>query len=89
MDALPPLARAHRYGDVRGTDTTALRQVAEVLVLRICAGLPQAVAGLDDDSAATLRRLIDQVSGAVGLLTAPRPRRRRAGSRRRTCASGG
>ena len=32
MEALPPLARAHRYGDVRGTDTSALRQVAEVLV---------------------------------------------------------
>ena len=25
MEALPPLARAQRYGDVRGTDTAALR----------------------------------------------------------------
>ena len=69
MDALPPLARAHRYGDVRGTDTTALRQVAEVLVVRICAGLPRAVAGLDEDGAVIMRRRIDRVSGALGLLT--------------------
>jgi hypothetical protein len=68
MDALPPLARAQRYGDVRRTDTRALRQVAEVLMLRICAGLPQALAGLDDDSAAALRRRVDQVGTAVGLL---------------------
>ncbi|GAA1435456.1 DUF5682 family protein [Microlunatus lacustris] len=68
MEALPPLARAQRYGDVRQTGTRALRQVSEVLVLRICAGLPQAVGGLDDDSAATLRGLVDQVGAAVGLL---------------------
>ncbi len=68
MDALPALARAHRYGDVRRTDTTALRQVSEVLVLRICSGLPQAVAGQDDDGAAALRDRVDQVGSAVGLL---------------------
>jgi hypothetical protein len=68
MDALPALARAQRYGDVRRTDTSALRQVSEVLVVRVCAGLPQAVAGLDDDNATTLRRRIDDVGGAVGLL---------------------
>ena len=68
MEALPALARAQRYGDVRRTDTRALRQVSEVLVLRVCAGLPQAVAGLDDDSAATLRQRVDQVGAAVGLL---------------------
>ena len=28
MEALPALARAHRYGDVRGTDTSALATVA-------------------------------------------------------------
>jgi hypothetical protein len=69
MDALPALARAQRYGDVRRTDTSALRQVSEVLVVRICAGLPQAVAGLDDDNATALRQRIDQVGAAVGLLT--------------------
>ena len=39
MEALPALARAHRYGDVRGTDTSALASVATTLVVRICAGL--------------------------------------------------
>ena len=68
MDALPALARAQRYGDVRRTATTALRAVSEVMVVRICAGLPQAVAGLDDDNAATMRQRVDRVGAAVGLL---------------------
>jgi hypothetical protein len=69
MDALPALARAQRYGDVRQTDTGALRKVSEVLVIRICAGLRQAVASLDADSAAAMRRRIDAVNTAIGLLT--------------------
>jgi hypothetical protein len=68
MDALPALARAQRYGNVRQTDTHALRQVSMVIVKRICAGLPRAVAGLDDDSATTMRRLIDGVHRSVALL---------------------
>jgi hypothetical protein len=68
MDALPPLARAQRYGNVRQTDTRALRQVSVVIVKRICAGLPRAVAGLDEDSATVMRRRIDGVHGAVALL---------------------
>jgi hypothetical protein len=68
MDALPALARAQRYGDVRQTDTTALRNVSEVLVVRICAGLRQAVATLDAANAATMRRRIDEVNAAISLL---------------------
>ena len=68
MDALPALARAQRYGDVRKTDTTALRQASDAVFRRICAGLPRAVAALDEDNAASMRRRIDAVSGAVGLL---------------------
>ena len=69
MDALPALARAQRYGDVRQTDTRALRKVSEVLVVRICAGLRTAVASLDATNAATMRRRIDDVNTAIGLLT--------------------
>ena len=69
MDALPALARAQRYGDVRQTDTRALRKVSEVLVVRICAGLRRAVASLDATNAATMRRRIDAVSTAIGLLS--------------------
>jgi len=72
MDALPALARAQRYGDVRQTDTRALRKVSEVLVVRICTGLRQAVANLDADNAATLRRRIDAVNTAIGLLAESR-----------------
>jgi hypothetical protein len=68
MDALPALARAQRYGDVRQTDTGALGKVSEVLVVRICAGLPKAVASLDATNAATMRRRIDDVNAAIGLL---------------------
>jgi hypothetical protein len=69
MDALPALARAQRYGDVRETDTRALRKVSEVLVVRICAGLQRAVSSLDATNAATMRRRIDAVSTAIGLLS--------------------
>ncbi|HEX7209857.1 MAG TPA: DUF5682 family protein [Propionibacteriaceae bacterium] len=69
MDALPALARAQRYGDVRQTDTRALHKVSEVLVVRICAGLRQAVASLDATNAATMRRRIDAVNTAIGLLS--------------------
>ncbi|SEQ71748.1 DUF5682 family protein [Microlunatus flavus] len=68
MEAVPALARAARYGDVRGTDTTALRQTSEVLVRRTCAGLARATTGLDDDSAVRVRDLVDAVHAAVGLL---------------------
>ena len=69
MDALPALARAQRYGDVRNTDTQALRKVSEVLVVRICAGLRPAVASLDAENAAAMRRRIDAVNAAIVLLS--------------------
>ncbi|MDP9417357.1 MAG: DUF5682 family protein, partial [Actinomycetota bacterium] len=56
-----------RYGDVRGTDTGALRQVADALLVRICAGLPAALTALDDEAAATLRDRVGEVHAAVAL----------------------
>ena len=38
-------------------------------MVRICAGLRQAVASLDEVNAATMRRRIDNVSAAIGLLS--------------------
>jgi hypothetical protein len=70
MAALPALARAARYGDVRGTDTASLRAVAERMLARIRAGLPPAVRGVDDDVAAELCRLIDEVHEASTLIGA-------------------
>nr|WP_266659555.1 DUF5682 family protein [Streptomyces sp. NBC_00237]MCX5204728.1 DUF5682 family protein [Streptomyces sp. NBC_00237] len=69
--ALPALARTLRYGDVRGTDTAALAEVAAGLSMRICVGLPPACTGLDDDGAAEMRRHLDAVHTAIGLLTRP------------------
>ncbi|MFJ4864444.1 DUF5682 family protein [Streptomyces sp. NPDC088748] len=67
--ALPALARSLRYGDVRGTDATALGAVAAGLAERICVALPPAcTAGLDADAAAEMRAHVDGVHGAVGLL---------------------
>jgi hypothetical protein len=68
MSALPALARATRYGNVRGTDTAALRTVADRMLDRICAGLPPAAHGIDDDAAARLAQLVDGVHDATSLL---------------------
>ncbi|WP_171991032.1 DUF5682 family protein [Streptomyces sp. JHA26] len=66
--ALPALVRALRYGDVRGTDTGALATVAAGLAERVFVGLPAACAALDADAAGEMRRHVDAVHGAVGLL---------------------
>nr|WP_093905503.1 DUF5682 family protein [Streptomyces sp. cf386] len=66
--ALPALVRSLRYGDVRGTDTGALAEVAAGLAERVFVGLPPACAALDADAAEEMRRRVDAVHGAVGLL---------------------
>jgi len=68
MKALPALVRAARYGDVRGTDPARLSEVATEMITRICAGLPVAVAGLDETAARSMRSLIDGVHSGTGLL---------------------
>lgn len=65
LGALPGLTRTLRYGDVRGTDTKALAHVADGLLVRICAGLPGAVTGLDTDAAEALRAQIDAAHTAI------------------------
>jgi hypothetical protein len=51
MDAMPPLARVARYGDVRGARAERVLPVVENLYARIVVGLPMACASLDDDAA--------------------------------------
>ena len=68
MAALPALVRAARYGDVRGTDPGRLGEVAVEMITRICAGLPGAVASLDDAAERAMRDRIDAVHSATGLL---------------------
>ncbi|WP_324789077.1 DUF5682 family protein [Streptomyces sp. H51] len=66
--ALPALVRSLRYGDVRGTHTGALAEVAAGLAERVFVGLPSACAALDAEAAEQMRGHVDAVHGAVGLL---------------------
>jgi hypothetical protein len=70
MDALPVLVQALRYGDVRGTDTAALAEVARSLLVRIEAALPAAVTGLGDEAAEALRERVEDVHSATALMPA-------------------
>lgn len=68
MDALPPLARVLRYGNVRKTDAELVEPLVAGLLARICVGLRPACASLDDDAAETMRRRIDAVQAAAASL---------------------
>ncbi|MET7985546.1 DUF5682 family protein [Streptomyces sp. NPDC005281] len=81
--ALPALVRSLRYGDVRGTDTHALADVAAGLAERVFVGLPPACAALDSDAAEEMRGHVDAVHGAVGLLGEATGRAAEAGGVRR------
>ncbi|MET7462418.1 DUF5682 family protein [Nonomuraea sp. NPDC005501] len=71
MAALPAMARAHRYGDVRGTPAEGLAVIVRSMLDRVRVGLPAAVTGLDDEAAAALLGHIDAVHAVVALLEAP------------------
>ena len=70
MDALGPLARARRYGDVRGTDVAALDTVLRGLVVRITSGLGPACTNLDADEAAAMGHRLQATQAALALLAA-------------------
>jgi len=65
IDTLGPLARALRYGDVRGTDAAALRAVFDGLVVRVLAGVVTACRSLDDAAAAAM---VERLAGAQAAL---------------------
>src|SRR4051812_19544207 len=68
MLALPPLARASRYGDVRRTPTGALLAVIAALFERVVVGLRTACAGIDADAAAERLRAMIGVQESLGIL---------------------
>jgi len=68
MQALPPLANVLRYGNVRQTDTSMVRQVVDELVARVCIGLPSACSALNDDAAQQFFEHINAVQSAIGIL---------------------
>ncbi len=68
MDALPPLARVARYGNVRETRADRIFPVIDALFERTVIGLPGACASLDNDAAQSMIRSIDHVQESVSLL---------------------
>ena len=68
MEALPPLARVARYGDVRGTESEHLLPILRGLLARIVVGLPGACRAIDDDAATTRVEGIGAVQRAIDLL---------------------
>ena len=68
MDALGPLARARRYGDVRGTDGGALDTVLAGLVVRVAAGLRPACTGLAAEEAASMTGRLQATQSSLALL---------------------
>lgn len=68
MEALPPLARVLRYGNVRKTDVSVVGQVVDGLVVRISVGLPTACASLNDEAAAAMVERLVAVHQSMMLL---------------------
>ena len=68
MAALPPLARATRYGTVRSTPAERLTPVIDGLFERILVGMPLACAALDDAAAAEMVGAMAHVQQAIDLL---------------------
>lgn len=74
LDAVPPLAKTLRYGDVRQTDATGIAAVLELTIARACIALPVASLALDDDAAtASFGRLV-AVDLAIRTLDVPSQR---------------
>jgi Family of unknown function (DUF5682) len=68
MDALPPLARVARYGNVRETRAERIIPVIDALFERTVISLPGACASLDNDAAQSMMKSIDHVQESVSLL---------------------
>ncbi len=68
MDALPPLARVARYGNVRGTKTEQVEPIIRGLGERIIIGLVAACSSLDDDAASLMIASINNVHESFRLL---------------------
>lgn len=88
LAALPALVRTSRYGDSRKTDTTALLLVIDELLPRLTAGLPAAVANIDETQATDLLPLVAGANYALAQLDNPVQLDIWASGLRRTAASG-
>ena len=65
MDALFPLVRVMRYGNVRQTNQAMVKRVVDGLVARICIGVPRACQNVDDEAASELFDRLNLVHAAL------------------------
>lgn len=68
MDAVLPLARVARYGDVRGTQADRVMPILVGMFERAIVGLPAACSALDDDAAARMLESIGHTQQALDIL---------------------
>lgn len=71
MQTLPQLAKLLRYGNVRQTDETLVREIVNGIIPRITAGLGGAVGSLNDEAAAIMEGHIRSTHAAVELIESP------------------
>ncbi|MEM9824072.1 MAG: DUF5682 family protein [Bacteroidota bacterium] len=68
MDALPALVNTFRYGSTRGIDLSALNEVIQQLVPRVCIALPNTCAGMEEEAARDLFAKIQALNHALALI---------------------
>lgn len=68
MNTLPTLSHIVRYGDVRKTDTSAVRIVVDEIIPRMCIGLPALCIGVDREAAVVIFEQILKVHHSISLL---------------------
>jgi Family of unknown function (DUF5682) len=68
MDALAPLARIARYGDVRGTQAAHVEPIVVGMFERILVGIGAACSALDEDAAQRMLESMGRVSESLQLL---------------------
>jgi hypothetical protein len=68
METLPALANLLRYGNVRQTDETLVREIVNGMIPRITVGLGGAAASLNDEAADALQQHINSTEGAIQLI---------------------
>ncbi len=68
MDAILPMARVARYGDVRGTEAAQVEPIVKGMFERVLVGIAAACSALDDDAAMRMVESIGRVEEALRIL---------------------
>ncbi len=68
MEALPALVNALRYGSTRKMDLSAIEQLVESIIPRICIGLPNACASIDEESSKEVFDRLQAVNQSLNIL---------------------